>query len=532
MDWTRRLCSTVLVVAVLLALVPLAAPAAATSSYLCTGYAGCAEAGYSHFGYRKASKQMWWRMYAGHNCTNYVAYRLVKRGMSAERPWSSTGMAYNWGHANRRITDQQPMVGAVAWWKRNSGGAGSSGHVAYVEEVVSARKIVISEDSWSGDFHWRTLTKGSGSWPSGFVHFDDRAVEMRTPPAVRGVPQVGAQLTASVGRWTPSARHRLQWLADGRPIAGATSATLTVPPELRGRRLSVKVEATRRGYDDGSAQSPRTPRVKKGVFVTTTGPEITGVLRVDELVQVRPGSWSPTPGTTTIQWFADGERIPGADGVELRLRQEHIGKRITVRTTARAEGYRADPETSDPTPKVAAGRFVIDGPFTLDGVPHLGRQLSVTPGSYLPADASVTYTWLRDGRAVTTGRSYPLEVPDVGARITLRVDLTHPGYRDRSLLLATAGRVTTTPEVRVTAAGKRHRAVVVVRVSAPGVDAPTGRVTVRIGRRQVVGRLEDGRLRVGLDELGAGARTVRAAYAGNGIVRAGKGSVSVEIRGD
>ena len=199
MDRTRRLCSALLVAAVLLALVPLASPASATSSYLCTGYSGCKDEGYSHFGYRKAGKKMWWRMYAGHNCTNYVAYRLVKGGMSAERPWSGTGMAYNWGRANRRITDGTPMVGAVAWWKKNARGVGSSGHVAYVEEVVSSRKIVISEDSWSGDFHWRTITKGSGSWPSGFVHFDDREVVARSRPAISGTPRVGEPLTARLG---------------------------------------------------------------------------------------------------------------------------------------------------------------------------------------------------------------------------------------------------------------------------------------------------------------------------------------------
>ena len=29
---------------------------------------------------------MYWRMYAGHNCTNYVAYRLIQTGMPDSRP--------------------------------------------------------------------------------------------------------------------------------------------------------------------------------------------------------------------------------------------------------------------------------------------------------------------------------------------------------------------------------------------------------------------------------------------------------------
>ena len=529
MDRTRRLCSTLLVAAVLFALVPLTSPAAAASSYLCTGYSGCKDEGYTHFGYRKAGKKMWWRMYAGHNCTNYVAYRLVKGGMSDERPWSGTGMAYHWGRANERITDKQPMVGAVAWWKKNAGGVGSSGHVAYVEEVVSSRKIVVSEDSWSGDFHWRTITKGSGSWPSGFVHFDDNEVEVRTRPSIKGAPQVGEPLTASVGSWKPAANYRVQWLADGRPIAGATSTTFTPTPELRGRRLQVKVEATKSGYVDGSASSPRTARVQKGTFASTAPTEISGVARVDELLQVRPGTWAPTPQTTTIQWFADGEPIPGADGVEFRVRQQHIGERITVRTTARSEGYTANAVTSDPTRKVSAGRFDITSPFGLAGVSRLGRKLSVDPGSYLPADADVSYTWLRDGKAVGTGPNYPLGVQDVGERISLRVDLSHPGYRDRSILITTDGRVTTTPEFKVTADGRPGRAVVRIRVTAPGVATAPGRVTVKIGKRQVSGRLVDGRLRVVLDDLDPGTRTVKVAYAGTQVVRAGRTSTTVKI---
>ncbi|HJQ04052.1 MAG TPA: CHAP domain-containing protein, partial [Nocardioides sp.] len=141
-------------------------PSAGTT-YLCSGYAACVSAGYSDAGYGAANGTMYWRMYSGHNCTNYAAYRMIKAGMSTERPWDGSGMAYNWGHAKSGITDGRPAVGAVAWWDRYDNGIGSSGHVAYVERVVSADEIVISEDSWSGDFHWRTITRDSGRWPSG-----------------------------------------------------------------------------------------------------------------------------------------------------------------------------------------------------------------------------------------------------------------------------------------------------------------------------------------------------------------------------
>jgi surface antigen len=145
---------------------------AATSSYLCRGYAACATAGYPNAGYAAVAKSQFWLMYGGHNCTNYAAYRMVHAGMANVRPWSGTGNAYNWGPANASRTNATPAVGAVAWWKANVTGAGSVGHVAYVEQVVSSTEIVISEDNWGGNFDWRRVKKSSG-WPSGFIHFAD-----------------------------------------------------------------------------------------------------------------------------------------------------------------------------------------------------------------------------------------------------------------------------------------------------------------------------------------------------------------------
>ena len=85
-----------------------ARPRPITSAYLCTGYVGCENAGYPSAGYAANNDRMYWRMYSGHNCTNYVAYRMVKAGMSTERPWSGSGNGHNWGVRDAQITDEQP----------------------------------------------------------------------------------------------------------------------------------------------------------------------------------------------------------------------------------------------------------------------------------------------------------------------------------------------------------------------------------------------------------------------------------------
>ena len=87
---------------------------------------------------------MYWRMYSGHNCTNYAAYRMVQERPAQLRPWTGSGNATNWGTSMSRDHQRHPAVGSVAWWKAGVYPAGSAGHVAYVEKVVSANEIIVS----------------------------------------------------------------------------------------------------------------------------------------------------------------------------------------------------------------------------------------------------------------------------------------------------------------------------------------------------------------------------------------------------
>ena len=172
------------------------------------GYTGCARVGRGNAGYASANNQMYWRMFSGHNCTNYAAYRMVHSGMANSRPWTGSGNATNWGVAMSRITNGTPAVGAVAWWRAYHSPAGSAGHVAYVEQVVDSDTIIVSQDSWGGDFSWKQITRYGGQWPSGFVHFHDlRTLRNTAQPQVSGTPRIGSTLTATAGHWSVSGVH-------------------------------------------------------------------------------------------------------------------------------------------------------------------------------------------------------------------------------------------------------------------------------------------------------------------------------------
>ncbi|NYJ00458.1 surface antigen [Nocardioides thalensis] len=507
-------------------------PAAMGSSYLCTGYAGCRDAGYSDAGYGSRSGRMYWRMYSGHNCTNYAAYRMIKAGMSEERPWSGSGMAYNWGHAMADITDRRPAVGAIAWWDRYEGGIGSSGHVAYVEKVVSADEIVISEDSWSGDFHWRRITRDSGRWPSGFIHFVDKAMTNEVAPTIFGTPQVGAQLRASTGNWKPSAEtFQYQWLADGVEIAGATQQTFTPTAAQRGTNIRVSVTARKPDFDPTTALSAPTARVTAGEFAVEQPTTIEGQPMVDETLRAVPATWSPAPQTTVYRWLVDGEILEGADGPTLTLTKAMVGKSIQATTAARREGYKNAPVRSAPAGPVVVGAIELDQEYAVSGSPQVGEQLILTPGSYRPTDAAPAYQWLRDGVPIAgaTGTTYEVTGADLGARLRAQVTLTRRNYATRTVRLGPEGIVTTRAAATVDAVGRRGRAVVRVRVTAPGLEAVDGRVTITVAKETRTVQLVAGRARVVLDDLAPGRRTVWVRYDGTPTVEAARATTSVRV---
>ncbi|WP_141014115.1 CHAP domain-containing protein [Nocardioides sambongensis] len=436
--WWSKLAVGALMASALVALGAPEAPVTTTpvagSTYLCSGYSGCRSAGYSDGGYGANNGRMYWRMYSGHNCTNYAAYRMIQAGMSSERPWSGSGMAYNWGHANSRITDRTPAVGAIAWWDRYHNGIGSSGHVAYVEKVVSSTEIVISEDSWGGTFDWRRITKDSGRWPSGFIHFKDAGptpLSNTAAPTVSGTPLVDSRLTAAPGTWSPTPRRfSYQWSAGGTAIAGATRKTFVPGADQVGKAITVTVTAHKPNRDAVAATTAATTRVGRALLDNSARPSIEGVAMLDETLSAVAGSWAPSPGRSEYFWRADGARIDGAGGATLRLTDDLAGKQISFVEIVNRDGYKQAKKYSRATDPVVVDQVEVTEPFTVSGRTEPGQVLTVHPGSYAPADAQVRYAWLRDGVPIpgATATTYAVTAADLGAVLSVRATLSRRNY--------------------------------------------------------------------------------------------------------
>ena len=169
-----------LVVAAALALGSLvaAAPAqAADFTVICNGWAACAKSGHSSYGYQGTYKSSYWSQQSGHNCTNYVAWRLTHNGRVTARV-PGTGNASEWATAVANhpgwgaTMSTTPWASTSAWWPAGAKPAGAEGQVAYVQtvETIDGKTYVtVSEDNKGGAFRW--IRVGGDQLPHGYISF-------------------------------------------------------------------------------------------------------------------------------------------------------------------------------------------------------------------------------------------------------------------------------------------------------------------------------------------------------------------------
>ena len=502
--------TVIALLAVLASLLVWAPRAEATSTLLCQKFAPCTRAGYANFGYNDNFKKMWWRMYAGHNCTNYVAYRMVSRGMSATRPWSGSGDARNWGVVFAGKTNQSPMVGSVAWW--------SSNHVAYVEQIIDANTIVVSEDHYGGEFDWRKIVRSGGGWPTGFIHLNDEALTATAPPGIAGTAKVDVPLTANPGGWNVGgAAYGYQWMVNGAPVAGATQQTFTPSAGQVGATISVTVTAAKAGYLNGSSASAATAPTAPGTMATASTPTVTGIAKVTGVLTVTGGSFTPAPTSTAISWLADGVPIPGANQPTLTLGPDQLNHAITAVVTGKRAGYTDGVARSAPTAPVGPENLTLTQEPALDGNGRVGQELAVSPGVVGPDGTGTYYHWLRDGDRIPKANKarYVPTTDDLGHRLSVKVRYAKRGYNSIVRTLTAAEPVQAGARIRTTSTSHRR---VTVLVRAAGVDSVRGRVTVVNAQGEKrTRRLDHGRATFG-SWLRSGRTTLTITYVGSAKV--------------
>mgnify|MGYP003385538327 CR=1 FL=1 len=130
-----------------------------------------------------------WQFYE-RECTSFVAWRLNNDNNVAfsnnmrgpNQVVGHFGNAETWSANAVQIgytSNSSPAPGAVAWYAANYHGAGSVGHVAYVDTVNQDGSITVEEYNAQAvpndhSYRVRTILANSSTWPSGFIHVKDR----------------------------------------------------------------------------------------------------------------------------------------------------------------------------------------------------------------------------------------------------------------------------------------------------------------------------------------------------------------------
>jgi hypothetical protein len=89
------------------------------------------------------------------------------------------------------------------------------------------------------------------------------AISPTATPTISGSAKVGRWLTATIGVWMSGTTLTPQWLRNDQNISGATGTTYKLKSADRGKRISVRVTATKLGYSPANLTSLKTSKVRR-----------------------------------------------------------------------------------------------------------------------------------------------------------------------------------------------------------------------------------------------------------------------------
>ncbi|MET0951652.1 MAG: hypothetical protein ABWX57_00090 [Aeromicrobium sp.] len=239
-----------------------------------------------------------------------------------------------------------PAPGSIAhqWLRDGSPVAGATGTTYTVTSADAGARLSFRATAQINSRHTPATSAATATVPGGTPV---TAVRNTAAPTVSGTGQVGAALQATTGTWTPTGTSvALQWLRNGTPVSGATSATYTVVAADAGAAISVRATGTHPGSTPSTATSSSIsiapvvvdpdPDPEPEPALTLLGaPSVTGTARVGSVLTGSSGAWS-RPASFSFQWLRSGAAIPGATAGSYRLTAADAGLAVSLRVTAAA----------------------------------------------------------------------------------------------------------------------------------------------------------------------------------------------------
>lgn len=248
-----------------------------------------------------------------------------------------------------------------------------------------------------------------------------------THPTIQGSPVVGSTLSAN-GGWnaTPDSID-YQWLSNGVPIPGATSATYQTQNADVGNTISVQLTGHLANLDPLTVTATSTFTVTVP-YPNPPQPTISGSPLAGESLTAVPGDWGEPNTTFTYTWYWNGSQV--GVGQTLPVFGSEAGGTISVVVTGSAPGY-------GPTRSAMSASTGV-----VQRQPNPVLSVSISPARFQgnqvkasvvlragDADAGLTYTWLLDGFPIgATGQYYSPAFTDVGRKLSVEVSAVDSYY--------------------------------------------------------------------------------------------------------
>lgn len=171
-------------------------------------------------------------------------------------------------------------------------------------------------------------------------------------PKISGTARVGATLSLNSGVWQPTPDLLVvQWLRNGKSIAGANAPGYVLTSIDRGTKITVRVTGSSPGYVSQATTSKATGTIAAGVIKAAT-PKIVGTVKVGQTLTASPGSWHPPAVTLRYQWYRNSKAIRGATKASYKVVKADKSHTIKVKVTGSLAGYTTVAKTSSQTTKV------------------------------------------------------------------------------------------------------------------------------------------------------------------------------------
>ncbi|MGV2854352.1 hypothetical protein ACNPON_10350 [Glutamicibacter sp. AGC13] len=302
------------------------------------------------------------------------------------------------------------------------------------------------------NFYGKDVTLGTKTtFPDGTVRYrysDSVRIELGVPnkpaPKVSGAAYGstakadyvhGKDYFLQSGRATTS----IQWLLDGKAIAGATDDTYKPKLAGIGKKLQARVttQVDSYVYDKNPSVKLSTPvTIAKGTFKAPTpkisSPALAGnPTYVLSTLKAKAGTWTPKTALN-YQWMRNGKPIKGATKASYATVSADAGTKVTVNVTGKLNGYNTKTMSSAAI-KPSLRKLSTPKLYTT-GTRKVGYTQKIAYDADLgkwTKGTKVSFQWYRSGKLLkgVTGKSYKLTKADKGKTIEVRATGTKDGYK-------------------------------------------------------------------------------------------------------